>query len=55
MKIIIVGAGRIGINLAKSLSDENNEVYLIERNEQIAGRASEKLDIKVIVADKISF
>jgi len=51
MKIIIVGAGRIGINLAKSLSDENNEVYLIERNEQIAGRASEKLDIKVIVGN----
>ncbi len=51
MKIIIVGAGRIGINLSRSLADENNEVYLIERDEQIAGRVSEKLDVKVIIGN----
>ena len=36
MKIIIVGAGRIGTNLAKLLAEEGNDVYLIERNEKIA-------------------
>lgn len=49
MKIIIVGAGRIGVNLAKSLSAENNEVYLIERSEDIARKNIEKLDVQVVV------
>lgn len=48
MKIIIVGAGRVGFNLAQSLSEEDNEVYLIERNEEIVRKADEKLDVKVI-------
>lgn len=48
MKIIIVGAGRIGSNLAKSLSDENHEIYLIESDEVLAARLDEKLDVKVI-------
>lgn len=51
MKIIIVGAGRIGASLAKSLSQENNEVYLIEKNEQIAKKKGDKLDVKVIVGN----
>lgn len=51
MKIIIIGAGRIGTNLAKSLAEENNEVYLIERDEKIAHRNVEKLDVKVIVGN----
>jgi len=51
MRVIIVGAGRIGTNLAKSLSQENNEVYLIEKNEQIARRNVEKLDVKVIIGN----
>ncbi|OGX39057.1 MAG: hypothetical protein A3G91_03130 [Omnitrophica WOR_2 bacterium RIFCSPLOWO2_12_FULL_50_9] len=49
MKIIIVGAGKIGTNLAKSLSEENNEVYLIESNEKVAQKNIEKLDVKVII------
>ncbi len=51
MRVIIVGAGRIGISLAKSLAQENNEVYLIEKNEQIARKRGEKLDVKVIVGN----
>ncbi len=51
MKIIIVGAGVIGSNLAKSLSEEIHEVYLIESNEAIAQRLDEKIDAKVIVGN----
>jgi len=51
MKTIIVGAGRIGRNLAKSLSDEDNEVYLIERNEKIVQKNIDKLDVKLIVGN----
>jgi len=51
MKIIIVGAGRIGRNLAKSLVEENHEVYLIEKNEERVKKLGDKLDIKVILGN----
>jgi len=51
MRIIIIGAGRIGTSLAKSLAQENNEVYLIEKNEQVARKKGEKLDVKMIVGN----
>jgi len=51
MRVIIVGAGRIGTNLAKSLARENNEVYLIEKNEQVARKNADKLDAKVIIGN----
>ena len=49
MHIVIVGAGRIGRNLSKSLAEENNDVYLIEQKKDIAQKAADKLDVKVIV------
>lgn len=51
MRVIIVGAGRIGTNLAKSLAQENNEVYLIERDDIIARRNVEKLDVNIIIGN----
>ena len=47
MNILIVGAGRIGINLSKSLADENNDVHLIEQNKDIIDKINEKLDVKI--------
>ncbi len=49
MNIIIVGAGRIGRNLAKTLSEEHNEVYLIEPQKAVARKVADKLDVKVVV------
>ncbi|MFH1360729.1 MAG: Trk system potassium transporter TrkA [Candidatus Omnitrophota bacterium] len=51
MKIIIVGAGTIGHNLAKYFSKENHEVYLLEKNEDIVRKLGEKLDAKVIAGN----
>ena len=51
MKIIIVGAGRIGTNLAKLLAEEGNDVYLIERNEKIAQKNLEKIDAQMIIGN----
>ena len=51
MRVLIIGAGRVGKNLAKSLVQENNEVYLVEKDEQVARKSAEKLDAKVIVGD----
>ena len=51
MNIIIVGAGVIGINLAKTLAEENNQVYLIDQDEKIVQKVSEKVDAKVILGN----
>lgn len=51
MRVIIVGAGRIGRSLAKSLARENSEIYLIEKNEQVVRDRCEKLDVKIIVGN----
>ena len=54
MKIIIVGAGRVGRNLAKTLSDEVNEVFLIDNNEERVAKSADKLDVKVIFGNGAS-
>lgn len=47
MRIVIVGAGVIGLNLARELSQEH-EVYIVEEDKDVARKANEKLDVKVI-------
>ncbi|UCF31327.1 MAG: Trk system potassium transporter TrkA [bacterium] len=49
MRLIICGAGVIGSNLARYLSDEGHEINLIEQRQSTAKKASEKLDVRVIV------
>ena len=51
MRIAIIGAGTIGANLARHLAEENHEVYLVESNKDVAQKAHEKLDVKVIVGN----
>ena len=51
MRIIIVGAGLIGTNLAQALTDEGHEIYLIESREEVARKANEKLDAKIVVGN----
>ncbi len=50
MRIVIVGAGVIGFNLAKDLSSEH-EIFLIEEDAATAEKAAEKLDVKVLVGN----
>jgi trk system potassium uptake protein TrkA len=50
MRIVIVGAGVIGSNLARELSQEH-EVYLVEQDKETADKVNEKLDVKVIVGN----
>ena len=49
MHVIIVGAGRIGANLGKSMCDEGHEVYLIEQAPEEAQKYSDKIDAKIII------
>jgi trk system potassium uptake protein TrkA len=48
MRIIVVGAGRVGSSLCQRLIQENHDVSLIEANEERARHASNRLDCLVI-------
>ncbi|MDR2028017.1 MAG: NAD-binding protein [Treponema sp.] len=48
MRIVIVGAGLVGTQLAKHLIQEKHDVSLIESNEERARHASNRLDCMVL-------
>ncbi len=48
MNIVIIGAGDIGYNLAKMLSFEEHDVFLIEKDPELHARAVETLDVQVL-------
>ena len=48
MKIIIVGAGEVGYNIANRLSSENKHVIVIDRDPDAVRRLSEDLDVQTI-------
>ncbi|MBN2411849.1 Trk system potassium transporter TrkA [candidate division KSB1 bacterium] len=48
MKIILVGAGRVGLYLAKKLTSEEHDVIIIENNPETCRRANEMVDALVI-------
>ena len=51
MKIVIIGAGFTGTQLAKRLINGKNDVVLIDNDEEIVRHASNRLDCDVIQAD----
>jgi trk system potassium uptake protein len=48
MRTVIIGAGEVGFNTARMLSQEGHDVILIEQNESLVERATEQLDALVI-------
>lgn len=50
MKIIIVGAGEVGYNIADRLASENKQVVVIDKDQEAVRRLCENLDIQVITA-----
>lgn len=51
MKIIIIGAGKVGCQIAKTLSSENHDVILIEKNDMIRQSAQNNLDVLTILGN----
>lgn len=49
MKIIIIGAGEVGLNIAGRLAAENKDVVVIDRDSDAIRRVSESIDAQVIV------
>ncbi len=48
MRTVIIGAGEVGFNTARMLSEEEHDVVLVEQDEALVERATEQLDALVI-------
>lgn len=51
MKIIIIGGGKIGYYLLKTLKEENYDVVLIERNAALCRSIAEDIDADILCGD----
>lgn len=54
MKIIIIGDGKVGYSLAETLSQDDNDVTIIDKNEEALRKASETLDVMCIKGSGVS-
>ena len=54
MRILILGAGDVGLHLAQHLAQENHDVVIIERDRDRARRTEELVDAMVIVGNGAS-
>ena len=48
MSVLIIGAGDVGFMIAKRLSEEDIDVYVVEKDEAKVNRLSQMLDVKVV-------
>ena len=51
MKIIIIGGGKVGYYLCKSLLENGHDIRLIETNKEACTRIANELDIPVVCGD----
>ena len=54
MKIIIVGCGKVGRTIAKTLSGENHDITVIDINKEAVSDISDVLDVMGIVGNGVS-
>ena len=53
MKIIILGAGRVGESVAEQLVSEQNEITIIDHNADMLSRLQERFDLRGVVGNGI--
>ena len=51
MKVIIVGAGKLGYKLAESMVSEDMDVTLIDNNVDVIDRVHEHLDVLTVIGN----
>ncbi|SDF20802.1 NAD-binding protein [Sporolituus thermophilus] len=49
MRVVIVGAGKVGYSLAQRLSEENHEVVVIEKDEERRSIVQNNLDVMTML------
>jgi len=54
VKIIVIGAGKVGCQIAQTLSSENHDVIIIEKNDSIRHTAQNNLDVLTILGNGAS-
>ena len=54
MKIIIIGDGKVGYSLAENLSNEDNDISIIDKNPEALRKANEYLDVMCIRGNGVS-
>ena len=54
MRIMIIGAGAVGYHLARRLSEEHQDVVVVESDPQRAQMIEEQLDVLTIVGNGAS-
>ncbi len=51
MRAVIIGAGKIGYNIAETLSNEGHDVFVIEKDEERKQIVEENLDVQVMLGN----
>jgi len=54
VKIVIIGAGAVGFDLARTISRREHDVWLVERDEALLGLVSEQLDCRFVAGNGVS-
>lgn len=54
MRVLVVGAGEVGFHLAQRLSEEHQDVVIIEDDPERAEHAAQQLDVQTIVGNGAS-
>jgi trk system potassium uptake protein TrkA len=54
MKIIIIGAGKVGYTLAENLVRENKDVTIVDKNPLVLEKAEENIDVMCIKGNGVS-
>lgn len=51
MRIVICGAGRVGVGIARRLSREGNDVTVIDQSKDLIRSVSERLDVRGVIGN----
>jgi trk system potassium uptake protein len=51
MNILIVGSGKLGVHLAKDMSDKGHKVKIIEINEEVCNKFGKMNNVEMICGD----
>ena len=51
MRVIICGAGRVGVGIARRLSREKNDVTVVDQSKELIRSVAERLDVRGIVGN----